>query len=580
MALKYVHRNPKTGLLSYRRAYPADLQPHILNTPQQLKRSLKATRLEEAGAVNRYQVAHQEYETTIAAALKKLKGRYDVLDSPMIKYLADVFRVEWLVLDDELRRSGNECALESQEGGIDWMLSDWREWEARGKLYEIVECWGPQAGQLLDKQSIALAPNDTDTFDLLCFEINKAAIVAAKECLARFNGQRTIDTPEAPQRPFQSLKEPIAAKPACLSFDAICRAYMDNERIPVSESSKESIRTALRFFKDAHGDPSPEAIDALTVNTWLELVATRPAKLPADERALPLRVLQDRYRGRPDVPRLSPKTQEKYVNALSKAWKQSQSTGNIDRAHANPFHGHTFKPVKRPRAPRGYENKELQAIFELPLFQGKRPSGIYTDASYWLPLILLWTGARPEEVAQLVVSDITQYPDTAEWRISFTDEGEHPVKGKRNLKTSGHNTGQREFPIPRDLIRLGLLEYIGFLKSAGHSAVFPTLQSKAVRGLLFTNFGKWWARHLEASKVLPEGRKASREFRHNWATAAHECGLPREAMEYIMGHKDSSTSAHSVYGNRQALGTRIHDIQFKGLDLSRVVPWVSTNRDA
>ncbi len=60
VALKYVHRNTKTGLLSYRRVYPADLQPHIINTPQQLKRSLKATRLEDAGAVERYQAANLE----------------------------------------------------------------------------------------------------------------------------------------------------------------------------------------------------------------------------------------------------------------------------------------------------------------------------------------------------------------------------------------------------------------------------------------------------------------------------------------------------------------------------------------
>lgn len=570
VALKYVHRNPQTGLLSYRRAYPAELRPHLPDNRIQLKRSLKATRLEEAGAMARYQVAHAEYETTAATARKKLEGRYDVLDPPKIAYLAATYKYDWLLRDDEIRQSGNERGLELQKEGIDWFLSDWRAWEATGQLLEITDHWRKAAHKLLADQNIVIASDETDEFAALCYAINKVAIEAGRECLARFQGQRTI---EAPQRPFKALTESISSKPLGLSFDAIARTYMGNERNPISESSRESIRTALKFFKDVHGEPTPQVIDASTVNSWLELMANRPAKLPADARSLPLRDLQERFRDQPHVPRMSPKTQEKYVNALSQAWKQSQSTGLIDRTLANPFHGHTFKAIKKSSGRKGYQTQELQAIFDLPLFHGEKPNGQYADVSYWVPLLLLWTGARPEEVAQLLVTDIAQCPQTSEWLITYTDDGDHPVKGPRNLKTSHHNSGQRTFPVPSELLRLGLIEYISSQEAAGHSAIFPTLRSKAARGLLFTNYGKWWVRYVKKAGILADGRKASREFRHNWATAAHECGIPREAMEYIMGHKDSSTSAHSQYGNRQALGRRIHDIRYKGLDLSRVLPW-------
>lgn len=565
-----------TKRLSYRRLYPVALRPHIPGNPKHLKRSLKATDIRAPGAIAIYNAANVEYEATVASARKRLEGQFDTLSPMLLAYLADKFKIEWLAADDAMRTSGNTQALEKQKNGIDAYLSEFRKWKAWAELDEIVERWQCDAQRLVEGEGLWLDPQDPDRLDELCMALNGAAIEVCLECLARLKGKGSVVTPSPPQRPREdtlAVQVEAPAAPIGITFEAVTTAYMEDERLPVSESSKEAIRTAIKFFKQAHGPIAADAITVAKVSDWLDLMAARPTELPPADKELSLRVLKERYASQPEVPRMSPKTQEKYVSALSQCWKHAQRKGSIDREKPNPFRGHQFAKAARPKSVKGFPIEELKAIFELPLFHGERPKGKYADASYWLPLIMLLTGARPEEAAQLLISDFTKCPDADEWLMEFTDEGVHPVKGPRNLKTSHSDSGLRIFPVPKALLGLGLISYLEALQAAGHKALFPTLDSKAERGLLFTNYGKWWVRRLTKAEILEPGRKASRDMRHNWATAAHESGLPREAMEYIMGHKDSSTSAHAAYGNRQALGKRIHDVHFKGLDLSKVLPW-------
>jgi integrase len=159
--------------------------------------------------------------------------------------------------------------------------------------------------------------------------------------------------------------------------------------------------------------------------------------------------------------------------------------------------------------------------------------------------------------------------------LRITDEGEHTHKGQRNLKTTKKGSGRRRFPIPKPLLDLNFLAYVEAIKAQGETALFPKLRTKGDRGLLFPVWGEWWSLYLREKEVLPKGggRKPSREFRHNWATAARASGLPREAIEYIQGHSTAGASANEGYGSREPLGWHIDKLHYEGLDLSGVKPW-------
>ena len=578
MTVKHLLKNPTTGRLSYRRIYPVELRPFISGSPRELKRSLKATRIEDSVAVSAYQAAHTEYEATILAARKMLEGRFDRLDPPMIAYLAAKLKEEWLAEDDRVRMVADDDLLERQINGMEYFQLDFIVWHDGLKRLEAVEYWEAIALRLLASSGLTVDPEDHDTFARLCFALNASAIEAAEVRIRRYEGRGFASTPAAPEKPSQAPTAPLRVHmplASGLPFDALARAYMEAPQAAVTVNTKDSITTALRYFKEVHNDPTPQEITRRMVTEWLDLMAQRPAPLRGIEKVLTLPELATRYKGRHEVGRMSAETKKKYVGALSTCWHQMQSRGEIPEDLSNPFKGHKMGLAFPSTAIKGLSAPEMQAIFDLPIFtDGERPIQGRGEASYWIPLLLLWTGARPEEVAQLLVTDIFQHAETDKWTIRFTDEGEHPVKPRQTLKTSRYGSGRRSFPIPATLLALGLLEYVDHLKATGHLALFPRLTLKRPkRGELFPCYSAWWSMYVHKAGILPKGRRAAKEFRHNWTTAARECGVDQAAMEYIQGHSTVGRGMNAHYGHREVLGQQIEKVAFKGLDLSRVLPW-------
>jgi integrase len=191
--------------------------------------------------------------------------------------------------------------------------------------------------------------------------------------------------------------------------------------------------------------------------------------------------------------------------------------------------------------------------------------------------MLLWTGARPEEIAQMVVADIGKDSTSGRWTMTITDEGTHPIKGQQSLKTTKKDSGTRTFPVPQPLIDLGLLDYTAWLTASGETALFPKLTTKNARKLLFPTFGEWWSIYVREHDAIPAGggRQPSREFRHSFATAARASGIPRDAREYLMGHRAAGATANEGYGEMVALGLTIDQLRYAGLDLSGVKRWTA-----
>ena len=66
-----------------------------------------------------------------------------------------------------------------------------------------------------------------------------------------------------------------------------------------------------------------------------------------------------------------------------------------------------------------FTDDELLAIFDSPHFTKEKAK---QPARYWLPLCLLWTGARREEIAQLYLDDIRQ--EESVWVFDIKEDEE------------------------------------------------------------------------------------------------------------------------------------------------------------
>jgi len=178
---------------------------------------------------------------------------------------------------------------------------------------------------------------------------------------------------------------------------------------------------------------------------------------------------------------------------------------------------------------KGYSQTELVAIFSSPLFKGawspKRAD--YGQALYWLPLLMAYTGARREEVAQLLVSDVEQDAESGVWCLAI-----RPGDGK-SLKTV---SSRRRVPLHDDLVTLGFLDYKASVPPSGR--LFPKL--KPHKDGLGHAIGKTWDNYLKDAVKLQCAAKPAHGFRHAFKTLCREVGIPKEVHDWLTGHAASN----------------------------------------
>ncbi|MBD8619303.1 hypothetical protein IFT67_10265 [Sphingomonas sp. CFBP 13728] len=578
--MDYLTRDKKTGRLSYRRLYPLGLRAFIPAPSTELKVSLAATRLEAPGAIDRFRNAAAQYDATVAIARKASQGMYDPLTPELTTFLIAAYRAEQLALDDEVRWLDRPLAVKTRAALnsrqiIEGELAECRALRALGDVAAIVEQWALGASDYADSHEIRL-DQTTAAFALYCRAFNDVNIEVWEATEQRLDG-RSVVTPPMPPVPPQAAKLAPPTNDA-ESFEAIAEAQLTNIREPASATTLQASRTALRFLREAVGPATPASLTRKAISEWLDLMAVRPSRVPSAQQSLSLQELAALYADRPDVPRLSPKTLDGHLGTIAALWRKARRAGTIDEYISDPFKDRKAATGPKRKGPKGFSAAELQRIFALPIFTtGHRPRRGRGEASYWLPLILLWSGARPEEIAQMTVADIAPDANTGRWMMTITDTGHHPVKGPQSLKTTKSDSGVRSFPVPQPLIALGLLDYLEWLRANGDTALFPKLTLKSARKLLFPSFGPWWSLYLRENDAVPVGggRQPAREFRHTWTTAARLSGIPRDAREYLQGHSAANGTANEGYGDLTPLGLTIDSLVFPGLDFSGVKCWMA-----
>ncbi|MEN2786220.1 hypothetical protein ACFOKI_07440 [Sphingomonas qilianensis] len=594
--MDYVECDPKTSRLIYRRVYPIALRPFIPPPNSQLKRSLAATKIDAPGVLERYREAAALYDRTVALARRASKRSFDPLDTPTIAFIAEAYRVEMLDHDEYARwtpgsstafvarksRTGHLTRALDTETRTTRDMAYWQALRALADIEGICSEWAATAARLAALEGW-LFDTATPAYRQLCRAINDTAILASAIILERQTGA-VLPTPAAPQRPPRQPEVLQAPRetPVEETFETIATALMDAAYQAISPTTRQGAQTALRFLREALGPVTPAALCRRAVTDMLNLLAQRPAKVPRVHRAASLQELAALYANRPEVPRLSPVTLDRHVGALATLWTKAATAGDIPEELPNPFKARTSPQGTKRRKVIGFSLAEIQAFLALPIFtHGERPVRGRGEASYWIPLMLLWTGARPEEIAQMLVADIARDPDSDRWMMTITDAGVHPVKGQQSLKTSKKDSGVRTFPVPAPLIDLGFLDYVTWLQGSGTVALFPKLTIKNARNLLFPTFGEWWSLYVaeHGAKPIGEGRQPSREFRHSWSTAARKSLLPRDAREYLMGHRPKNATANEEYGETASLGLAIDQHRYAGLDVSRVRRWTPPTRD-
>jgi len=195
-------------------------------------------------------------------------------------------------------------------------------------------------------------------------------------------------------------------------------------------------------------------------------------------------------------------------------------------------------PKRRKKKTRSaYEEQELQTIFGARIFTEKeRPVAGRGEASVWLPVLALYTGARLEELALLKTQDIRFEARAKVWILDVTN-----LKGGEE---DAENRTKRKIPVHPDLIEIGLLRFAERQKSERQEQLFHLLTQDCY-GTYSASFSKWWGRYTRALGITNRNR-VFHSFRHLFKHIMREEGVDEGTSRALMGH--SLTDVSSLYG--------------------------------
>lgn len=338
-------------------------------------------------------------------------------------------------------------------------------------------------------------------------------------------------------------------KPKKLTFADLFERYKEHvqRHEPLrAESRIIAYTTSANRFIEFIGQKAAEDItvtDLADFRNLLEKLPFRPSK--------PVRLLPLHKQVEAEGEKISPVRVENILKELSSIFRVAVEDGKLAD---NPLSKlKKRKVVAGPTVVRSFSRDEIRRLFSLPVFNGEEtPHGAI---AYWIPIILYYSGARVEEIAQLRKGDIVQVDGTPCFRLTM-GEGQSIKMG---------NT--RQFPIHSHLIELGFLDYV-------QSRTYQLFAEKSkTNGKYSYDYARWWGNYIREHGLTRKGIKPTHSFRHSLVTLFRDLDVREEIQDSILGHNENSSDrakASHGYGEKSVEAQRRAIEQIPRLNLQRV----------
>lgn len=213
-----------------------------------------------------------------------------------------------------------------------------------------------------------------------------------------------------------------------------------------------------------------------------------------------------------------------------------------------------------------FADQEISLIFNPATYRFKSPS------EFFAPLILLYTGARMNEIAQLYISDIFQ--EQNQYCIKITDEKEDTtLKNDNSIRT---------IPLHPNILKSGFLEYLELLEKSGHARLFPHLTKAENRyGGRVT---KAFLRYLGKLEIKPEtGRNGAHRFRSTLIQKLQDHKIGYEIRKDFVGHSGETgidfNDSHTISYARLSKISELAEYVLPALDFDIDIQGIASNCD-
>lgn len=511
------------GVYHYRRRIPKDLIA-IYSPKREIKFSLKTKDKRKAEQLARIESVRVDQEFSLHRAKLNQKDLPHTLTKEDIATLTQNFFQEVLLDDDERRKNGqiDEAYLEGLEEARYIYKENYAEGH-KGNISNIVN-------YALDEHGLNVSTQSQGYRDLT-FAFIETGLKALKIIEQRQQGE-LIETPPAPKK--MTLGSSYNPNKVTL-LDILDKWKL--EKTPAEKTINEWKLCIDKFEKINGQDLS---IDQITKS---HVVAFK------DER------VKDGVKWA---------TTKKHLGIIHSLLQYASNNAYIQFNPATGVKVVKPKVSEDSRLPFSIEN--LNKIFSHPIFKDKllppmsgkgRQTDAAGEAAYWLPLLSLYTGARPNELCQLTKADVLQ--EVGYWMISINNYG------RKTIKTE---SSKRKVPLHPELIRLGFTDYCK--KQTDY--LFPLLKTDN-NGNRYSKFGDWAnSRLLRKECGFTTKTLDFYSFRHTFRDACRNSEIPQEIANAFMGHAGNSvgsnTSGQGGYGlgySAKTLSEWMSKLSYEGL---------------
>jgi integrase len=249
--------------------------------------------------------------------------------------------------------------------------------------------------------------------------------------------------------------------------------------------------------------------------------------------------------------RLSHKTQEQYLatfrNVLGLAAKKRLIS-------VNP--ADDLKPLKRDMVSNSQKRlpftpTQLKEIFESEFYRAaaRNETPYEFDEKgwrFWLPLLSLFMGMRPNETCQMLPADV-KCTDLGTWYVDIVavEDDDSETGSEKTLKTE---TSRRRVPIHPELIAIGFVEFAQRRLRARAPLLFDGIRPDKYGNRAKYALKRFREQYLPAATTLLP-RQSFYSLRHNFRDALRRADAPPDALQALGGWSQGSLVSDS-YGER------------------------------
>ena len=545
--------------LYFRQSIPPDLRPIFKKTEIRISLRTPDKRLAKRKAA-----VLSSHIWDIMTARRKGDKRMTELSTEQIYQLVKTW-VDKELADDEAGRAlsvvNGKTTISNEEmiGYANEMHSTIQSDCREALATENYSYGSPGAESIIEDNDLSISP-DSQEYKALCREVIKAQYELCNVMKQRNSGkypETYTSTAVNPVLYNQNVKQSNVQKKQQNKFSTAFQEYVAEKKLKGNWTPKTVLDATAKvnIFIEIIGDIKLCDITQEKMKEAERLILKYPSSRTKKKQYKDIPYSQLKKMDIPETDRFSHKSIENYMIQVNGFLKWLKPMYEMPEWLPVIMSAPKADVTQDTTASKDiWTTEELRKIFNDPAYiQGEKTTSTsntrkkYTGAIFWLPLMALYSGARPEELCGLYLSDFKVIDEVKCYQLTpcIEDEEGNLVKAKRIKNTAS----RRIVPIHDELLKLGLWEYVQELKEQGHARLFDELAASGADQRYSTGYTKWFNRYVSQTLLIKgskqKGAKVFYSFRHTFINYCVQNSLRDIYFERVVGH--------AVQGNESTL---------------------------